>query len=532
MVKSLRWPLIAAGAALAVRLIGIDYGLPHTFNADEPHLVNLAVSFGGGSLSPYSFKYPTLWPYLLFLCYGVFFLGWSVFGLRRGLADFIGLYAWKPTAFYLIGRLLSAASTLGGAWLVGRVEPWAGALLAFAPVLVETARSAKPDGLMFLLASLGWYAGLQVLGGGKRKWSLIAGAALGAAASTQYTAAPALLLLPLAHGRRWKDLLLSLGAAAGAFLIASPYVLLDFPRFWADLSAMSYMTLFRYQSQADIARDVALNVWNFAGEGSIAGLLAMIGLGRLAFKAPKLGAFLGIPALVHAGLIAMSPDGGWQRYLLCVYPALALLAAHGLKAFPGKWTAAVLGFLAVAPGLVQSSLRAHDLTLPDTRTLSARWIEDNIPPGATILLDQPHAGPRVRMSREQAEELAEKAAAAGSPRARLFRGMAASHPGGGYRILRIQRSAKDLWTAPGLVERSQADNPTLDVRSGLDPARAMRVDYVVTTGFGATPQRAPELNSFFTELQRQGKLLAEFVPVPAETEGAVIRVWRLDRKKG
>lgn len=517
------WLLAAGGLAAAVRLLGIGYGLPHTFNADEPHIINLAVSFGGGSLAPYSFKYPTLWPYLLFACFGLLFLGWSVFGLRHGVTEFIGLYAWRPTVFYLLGRLLSAAATLGGAFVIWRVEPWAGALLAFSPILVELAHSAKPDGLMFLLSCVGWWAGLKVLGGGRRRWSLLAGAALGAAASTQYTAAPALLLLPLVHGLRWRRLAESLGAAAAAFLAGTPYALLDFPRFWQSLAEMNYMSLFRYQEQGEIARSVALNVWSFAGEGGIAGLLALLGLGVLLLRDRRLAAVLALPVAAHAALLAASPDGGWQRYLLCVYPGLALLAAHGIKA-----TRPWVGALALLPGLVQSGLYAHSLTLPDTRTLSAEWIEKNVPAGSTVLLDQPHAGPRLLMSLEQVKELAARP----GPRARLFAGMAATHPGGGYRLLRIQRSPKDLWTAPSLVAQSQADNPTLDVRSGLDPARAMRVDYVVTSGFGATPQRAPELTSFFEELEKEGRLLAEFIPVPGETAGAVIRVWRLDRKKG
>jgi len=523
-VKTRGWLLVAAILAVALRVLGIGYGLPHTFNADEPHVVNLAVSFGGGSLAPYSFKYPTLWPYLLFACFGGYFLGWSVFGLRRGLTDFIGLYAWRPTGFYLIGRVLSAAGTLGGAWLIGRVEPWAGALLAFAPILVEVAHSAKPDGLMFFLSCVGWYASLRVLQGGARKWSLLAGAALGAAASTQYTAAPALLLLPLAHGLRWKPLLQSLGAAGAAFVLGSPYVLLDFPRFWASISEMSYMSLFRYEAQSQIARSALLNVWNFAGEGGIAGALALLGLGALLRKDRRLAALLALPVAVHAGLIAASPDGGWQRYLLCIYPGLALLAAHGVKATGRAW----VGALALLPGLIQSSMYVRYVLQPDTRTLSAEWLERNIPAGATLLLDQPHAGPRVTMSLEQVQELAQRP----GPRARLFRGMAATHPGGGWRVLRIQRSPKDLWTAPSLVAQSQADNPTLDVRAGLDPARAMRVDYVVTSGFGATPQRAPELTSFFEELHREAQLVAEFIPVPGQTVGAPIRVWRLGRKKG
>src|SRR5262245_44596187 len=100
--------LLILALAAALRLAGIQWGFPYTFNADEPHVINLAVSFGGGSLRPYFFKYPTLWPYLLFLCYGLYFLAWSGFGLRRGLSEFVGLYAWHPAGFLLIGRLLSA----------------------------------------------------------------------------------------------------------------------------------------------------------------------------------------------------------------------------------------------------------------------------------------------------------------------------------------------------------------------------------------------------------------------------------------
>src|SRR5690348_3436894 len=87
--------------AMLLRLAGIFWGLPATFNGDEPHIVNLAVSFGSGSLRPYAFKYPTLWPYLLFLCYGIYFLIWSGFGHLKSVAEFAGLYAWHPTGFYL-----------------------------------------------------------------------------------------------------------------------------------------------------------------------------------------------------------------------------------------------------------------------------------------------------------------------------------------------------------------------------------------------------------------------------------------------
>src|SRR3954469_5497787 len=92
-------PVLAGAVVLAaaLRLAGLQWGLPNTPNADEPHLVNLAVSFGGGSLRPYALKYPPFWPYLLFASYAVYFLAWSAFGLRRGVADFASLFAWRPT---------------------------------------------------------------------------------------------------------------------------------------------------------------------------------------------------------------------------------------------------------------------------------------------------------------------------------------------------------------------------------------------------------------------------------------------------
>src|SRR5579883_3120402 len=149
------WAVLLAAAAL--RLAGIRWGLPHAYNADEPHLVNLAVSFGGGSLRPYAFKYPTLWPYILFVAYGFYFVLLRLTGAIHGVADFIGLYGWNPTGFYLIGRLLAAASSLAAVAVMtragrrlGESVPWAAALLAVSPRLVESAHSLKPDSFMFL----------------------------------------------------------------------------------------------------------------------------------------------------------------------------------------------------------------------------------------------------------------------------------------------------------------------------------------------------------------------------------------------
>jgi hypothetical protein len=217
--------------------------------------------------------------------------------------------------------------------------------------------------------------------------------------------------------------------------------------------------------------------------------------------------------------------------MLGAYPMLALLAGEGFSALGGAGRArrGLVLALALAPGLYLSWNFDAALLLPDTRAQATEWVTAHIPAGSTLLLDQAHAGPLVLMDKEQCEELAERTARAGSPRARLYRAMAAHHPGGGYRVERIQRSAADLYSGPQQVAQTQAEGDYLDVRPGLDVARAARVDYVITSSFGADPRRARELATFFSELPAEADLIQEFPSEPGRNFGPWLRVYRLRR---
>jgi len=541
------WLAAALGAGALLRLAGIHWGLPNTFNADEPHVVNLAVSFGGGSLRPYAFKYPSLWPYLLSFCYGAYFLFWSGLGLRRSVADFVGLYAWHPEGFYLIGRLLAAGLSLAALVFLLREEepavgqgrkPWAVLLLAMAPVVVETAHSCKPDMLMFFFSCAAWRFALRLYREGRRRDHWLCGAALGLAASSQFTALPAAVLLPLACGlspRRpcasW--FLEGVACAAAAFLAASPFIMIDFRNFsfWTSMRSPEALAAMGAWSRAMVTKSVLGNIWGFAGSGSIAGLAALLGLAVLLRREPRRAALLGLPVLVYVLVLGANPDGGWPRYLLAVLPGWALLASQGLGFCerPNRplWSL-FLAALALAPGIAQSARMDIEMRLPDTRERAEAWILRNVPQGATLLLDEPHASPRLAMVREEIEELAERTEKSGSPRARLYRAMARTHPGGGYRIYRILRSARDLGTYhPKQVEISQSDAPMMDLRPGLAMARARRVGWIVTSSYGASPERSPELAAFFKELESQTEMVAVFAPSAGVLAGPILRIYWL-----
>ncbi|HEX4048338.1 MAG TPA: hypothetical protein VH309_10915 [Elusimicrobiota bacterium] len=542
--SALAFSAVLLALAAFLRLAGISYGLPHVYNADEPHLVNMAVSLAG-SLRPYSFKYPTLWPSVLAGAYGLWFLLWSGFGLLRGPVDFAAKYAFAPTGFYLIARLLAAFCQLGALGLVawresaGGARRWAygAAALAVSPTLVELAHSAKPDSLMLLLVAGATAAALRHQSGGRRSWLLASAFLAGLACSAQYTAAPAGLIVPLAWllcddgpgPLRW---LFQAGlVAALGFLLGTPFALIDHARFASDWSDYADLGRLEPHDAVATARTIAKNLWCFGGEGSLAGAAALAGFFFAAKKNLRRALLLILPAAGYAAALSVSFNGGVPRYLVGAYPMLALLAGEGYSRLAGAkaWRRGLVLALALAPGLWLSWRMDAALLLPDTRAQATAWLAANVPAGSTLLLDQPHAGPFAIMDKEQCAELAARAARNGSPRARLFRAMALKHPGGGYRIDRIQRSAADLWSAPRQVALSQADGDFLDVRPGLDVARAARVDYVVTSSYGADPRRARELATFFSELASQADFVKEFPAEPGVTAGPWLRVYRLPR---
>jgi hypothetical protein len=547
-MKTRTWVLISAfGALLALRLTGIGYGLPAIYNSDEPHIVGLAVSFGGGSLRPTFFKYPTLWPYLLFFFYGLYFLVWSGFGILRHAADFAGLFAWNPTGFLLIGRVLSALIGLAAVWALAKAEarrrpggwPWAAALLACAPLMNEVSHAVRPDSLMLFFVSLTWFFSLKLYQEADRASHWAAGLCAGLAMSSQYTSlficlAPATAHL-LSPGRpRRRCLAETVLAAVIGFLGASPFVALDFPNFWASMRDLSDLVALDVWTLVGNSAQVLRNAWEFAGNWSLAGVAVVLGVIRLCKAELRFAAVLLVPTGVCILALCGNPEGSISRYTMSAFPGLALIAAEGLDwlwgLWPGRWPRAALAAAAILPGLLLSAQFDRELLLPDTRRLATEWVTKNVPQGSVVLLDMPHAGPNLAMTKPEVLALLDRTRAAGSVRSRFYEAMAEHHPGGGWYIYRIGRSARDIHSSPRHMLLSQADTQTLDISSGLDAALAAKVEYAVLSGYGATPERSPELHKFFSELDLWGEILACFKPEAGLSTGPELKVYRLPKK--
>ncbi len=108
--------LLAVGGililALALRLWGINFGLPYAYHFDEPAYVSAALNLGARIIGRQ--PNPTGFSNLLFGEYAAYFIAGRLGGLFASVSDFEQAYRSDPTVFLLLGRLTSA--------LVGRTH--------------------------------------------------------------------------------------------------------------------------------------------------------------------------------------------------------------------------------------------------------------------------------------------------------------------------------------------------------------------------------------------------------------------------
>jgi 4-amino-4-deoxy-L-arabinose transferase-like glycosyltransferase len=383
-------------AALALRLWGIDHGLPYVFNADEnAHFVPRAIGMFGHSLNPGYFINPPAYTYLLHVVF------WARWGGREAVGD---AFAADPGTAFTIARVLSAAL---GAAAVGflvwagrrlwdlRVGVLAGALLAVAFLPVHYAHLAVNDvpALAPLCLSLVGIAGVHR--SGRLPDYALAGAALGVACATKYTAGIGVLcLLAAARENRLRGLALAGALAIAGFLLANPYALLDWEAFRDGLDKQSAASSdgggkLGLIGDSGLLYYLGTLTW---GLGWLPALAATAGAVWLAVRDRRLALVL-VPAPIAFLLFMGVQDRFFARWLLPVYPLLCLLAAWAAVEAARRirvarpWPVVATGVLLCAQGLVFSVHNDVVLARDDTRALARAWMVENIREGDRVVIE-------------------------------------------------------------------------------------------------------------------------------------------------
>jgi hypothetical protein len=418
--------LLAAG----IRLWGLFHDLPFSYFGDELHFMKRSMAMGTGDLNPHWFHKPALPMYLWLLCYGVFFAAGRLLGRFGSTAEFGAYFLTTPGPFLLIGRLVVCAFGVATVWVVYRLARrafaseaagLAAALVAavLAP-MVDSSQHMKsdvPGGFFIALSLLVYLRTRDDLRWRPFLWAaLLAGVAMGA----HYygiVLVPTFMAMELwngiAHRLPWRTALLRAvlvpALFVAGFFATSPYNFLDPTWIRANVQQVKVtffpepqQVLFEPDSKVEFKPGTSETLGGAStdfvdvltaqkGMGVPLTVLAVLGLGAaLAHQETRwYAALVAIPILIYfLAAVTVAAFHVQPRHLNAIYPLLATLTWPGaLLLGRRKGIAAALIALACIPTVVEAAEWNRQINRKDSRLVSYRWIVENVPRDARILLD-------------------------------------------------------------------------------------------------------------------------------------------------
>lgn len=413
-------PLLIVLLALALRLHGIDFGLPALNDPDELMFeLGATKMLTEGSLNPGWFGHPatTTMYGLAIVNAATFLFGW-MFGAFSGTADFMDAIYQDPGILILPGRAMIAAFGALCVWQTWRLaqhvaDPdnrlmaatFAALILACSPVHVAYSQIIRSDimGTFFMLLCLG--AALRIARDGARKDYLLAAVWLALAVATKWpfalialsvVGAAAVRIFDARDDVKWHILRLTeFGALAFvALLLISPYLVLEFETVVRNLSGEV-----RTQHLGSTSGGIADNAWWYVrgalnnGLG-IAGLvLASIGWILIVRKKPH--ALVILPFVIAQIILLTTSNLRWERWILPLLPLFAIAAGLGavylveLVRKRNRLTeiGLVIGLALIPISLALTARAESSVRMEDTRQLASRWADANIPEGSIVLIE-------------------------------------------------------------------------------------------------------------------------------------------------
>jgi hypothetical protein len=495
--------------AAALRLWSIQHGLPYSYNLDErAHFVPHAVTMTGGDLSPGYFINPPLLTYLLAAYLSVIHLG--------GVESW---FATDPTAVVTAARIVSvlfgvatvaATYAAGRAWFGRTAGLVAAALMSVAFLPVFYSRLALNDGPGVLPCALTLWCAAIVLRTGSRNALLAGGAAVGAAASFKYSDGAVVIALvaaaflsPLSIKDALKYLV-GAGLIAVAFVVVTnPYLIPDWDLFTHDLDRQR-----KFASGPPLLGQPERNGWVYYVKSSrwalgiLPGLLALAGGIVLLVRGKRREAIVLGSMIVLYYLYMGSQSRFYARWMLPLYPALAILAAYALTQIRNRVVFAALTALMLIPSAYTTIRNAVVLGREDTRTITRDWLVANVPQGTKVVFEPiaptewygvtPGGGPKADPARQW--ERFNRSGAMIQELRKEFRG--AGYPAN------FQNYERTLF--PGMLDVYRREHACWIVTGSTQYGRARAEAY-----------RVPEALKYYAALRRRADVAFKVSPVSA-----------------
>lgn len=537
MSREHRFLALICAIGFALRVVGLQYGLPSVYNPDEAAIMARALSFAKGTLNPENFLYPTFYFYVLFAWVGAWLALLLLTGQAESVSALQALFFTDPTTIYTAGRLLGVVT--GVASIVAlyrlalrlfdsRTAMAAAILLAVAPLHVRDSHYVKHDVPATLAVVVAYLVIVRVYPGAlsratTTRGAALAGAACGVAFSTHYYCI--FLAVPLAGAvaaAAWPSgpravigrVAVAALASAGMFFALSPFIALEPLTAWRDITGNREIVVDRaVDSGAFSSAGRYLEMLLFDSAGLIVVACAAAGAVWMLRREPRSAALLlAFPVPFLLFVVNTAPA---SRYLNPVLPFCALLAAWALVRLAARRRLAPPLFwslvLAVAlPSFIASVQAGLFFRQDDTRALAERFVRDRLPAGVGIAI-QPHSV-MLTPTREWLSELLSRGPGGLVGISTKFRIQLAldPYPSQAYRLVYLGSGGLD-------PDKLYVAYSELGGSAGLGRLRDLNVAFVIVKRYNnPDPATVP----FLTALAAEGRLMADFSPFRPGTGGA------------
>jgi len=430
---------------LLLRIYNVNWDQGNSFQPDEREILFHVTALGWprsfaqflnpvtSPLNPHFFAYGSFPIYLLAL-----------------LGRCMGYTLSAPSSFVpltLLGRVVSALFDAGSILLAGYLAlflfpkheqrstsyAWsvaflASALVTFTPLQLQLSHFFTVDTILVFFVMLMLLACVALVQTEHpMRWACVASLAYGLALATKFSAVPLIVPLLVALCLRWHqrrnifDVVLQFVwiLVFGLFicLIAQPYMLLDYPNFIQQVSEQGALARglqsVPYTIQFAGTTPVVYQLRNLVlwGMGCTLGIAALAGVCWLLWRCWKrrLDAWLVLLAwIIVYGAIICSFYVKYMRYLLPLYPVLAVVAAAGVLACGSRIASGIqrispkrrqgqrmvalinvaLSILILGGTIFQGLALLNVYSSPNTRIQASLWIYQHLPAGSVLTYEQ------------------------------------------------------------------------------------------------------------------------------------------------
>jgi len=505
--------------AFLFRFVGVWFGLPFNYHADEALEIHQTLGYGTGDFNPHFFKLPPLVTYLLFPFFALLYGVGHLTGAFSNSGAFLEYFLMDPTVFYLIARILFGvlAGVVGVLLLYFLCKRFLGIQtaviasfwLAVNFLHIRNSHYYYLDIPLIALLIGSMYFILKILHEGSVKDYLLGGFCIGAAIAMKYNGVFLIVPFLVAHcisGSKQglfkgvlfnRSLFISLILIPITFFLLNPFALLDWNFFIQEGLEQLGM-----EPSSGWAHHFLYSLNNGMGWTLIS--FSILGLFLSIFLKDKSMIIINIWIVVYYAVLARSSQPH-DRYVLPLIPFMIVSGAWALNLvfnrlrLSSKFLFFLVIFILSLPNISKAIVSDYLFVQDDTRTQSYQYVQEHIPKHARIALAEPYFySPRLERSQSQWRKLIDEAGSTSSIKLKRYEKLMQISGDGGYDLFFLNEESDNRGSY--ISTRPQISYEPIDLRR-------LGIQYVIVPRL-----RQIQDSRFERFLKNEAELLVRFSP--------------------